>query len=138
MRDFRIRFDGSEDTMVSLTEDATGKLLLTQKYLMNAATTNGTDKVFPERGTTLFASAIGGEIIDANAAIHVGNFAAIDTLHFCSYEEHPDVYMQEDYVDDFNLVPKAYDNLTHTLSFTAIMSYKDGVSDSSTYYIANT
>lgn len=133
MRDLKIKFNGSEDTMVSVTESVDGKLLLAQKYLVNAATTNGTDKVFPDRGTTIFASAIGGEIVDTNAAIHVGNFAAIDTLHFCSYEEHPDIYNRDDYVEDFNLLPMSYDNANNTLTFNAVMQYKDGQQDSIEY-----
>lgn len=125
MRDIRVQFDGESGTRILLNESVEGKMLMQQKYLINTGTSKGTDKIFPQRGTDLMAGAIGGSIIDSVAAEHLGNFAALDTLYFCSYEEHPDIYNGNTYVREFSLTPSDYNNFTRTLSFTAKFKFKD-------------
>lgn len=125
MRDLRIQFNGEDGTRLLLDETVEGKLLLQQKYLINTATTAGSDKIYPDRGTNLLIGAIGGVIIDSNAAAHLGNFAALNTIHFCSYEEHPDVYRQPGYIIQYDLTPLEYDNSSNILSFAAKFSFND-------------
>lgn len=53
-----------------------------QNALVNIGTGQGTDPVYPERGTTLQRDAVDGKLIDLNSAQHASNFAAVDTLAF--------------------------------------------------------
>lgn len=125
MRDIRVQFDGESGTRILLNEAVEGKLLTQQKYLINVGTSKGTDKIFPQRGTNLVGGAISGGIIDSVSAEHLGNFAALDTLYFCAYEEHLAVYNSSEYVQDFSLKPTDYNNFTKTLLFTAEFKFKD-------------
>lgn len=126
MRDIRIRFNGGEDTRLDLKHEVKGKRLYAQKYLVNTATTKGTDFIFPDRGTDLMTSAISGGAVDEISLGHIGNFAAIDTLYFCSYEEHAPVYNSQGYIRAYALLPKSYDNSTHTMTFDAEFTFRDG------------
>lgn len=126
MRDLRVKFDGAVGTEIKLDEEVTGKLLTCQKYLINTVTNTGTDAIFPSRGTSLFKSAIGGVLIDATATIHTCNFAALDTLYFCSFEEHADIYSSEEYVQNYTLNVLDYDNEQRCLELQAIFEFKDG------------
>lgn len=125
MRDLRIKFNGADGTRLLLDETVEGKLLLQQKYLINTVTTAGSDKIYPDRGTNLLAGAIGGAIIDSTSSMHLGNFAALNTIHFCSYEEHPSVFTQPGYVMQYDLEPLAYDKSTNVLSFKAKFTFND-------------
>lgn len=136
MKDIRIKFDGNDGTCFILDKIVEDKSLFEQKYLINTATSQGTDKIYPQRGTNLLASAIGGTIVDWNASMHAGNFAATDTIYFCTYEEHPVVYNSDNYVNTFQLVPAVYDNATHTLYFRAVFSFKDGTSTKENFAIS--
>ena len=109
-----------------LNETVEDKECIMQKYLINSVTSKNTDKIFPERGTDLLKGAIGGAVIDAQAAMHLGNFAALDTLYFCSYEETPSIFDSDMYVNNFDLKPADYDGTTNTLSFFADFYFKDG------------
>lgn len=137
MRDIRIRFNGSDATRLDLHDTVEGKSLYEQKYLLNTAVTKGTDPIYPDRGTDMLRQSIGGTIVDTNEAMHTGNFAAVDTLYFCSYEEHPEVYNLDEYVQAYQLIPAAYDNATRTLSFRAVFLFKDGTSTDSTFSISS-
>lgn len=53
-----------------------------QNALVNIATLQGSDYVFPEKGTTIYKSALNGSLVDLNAARHAANFAALDTFLF--------------------------------------------------------
>lgn len=136
MKDIRIQFDGNDGTRLVLNQIVEGKSVFEQKYLINTATTQGSDKIYPERGTSFLQQAIGGTLIDWNSSIHTGNFAATDTIYFCSYEEHPDVYNSDIYVSSYQLIPALYDNTTRTLSFRAIFAFNDGTSTSEDFSIS--
>ena len=125
MRDLRIQFNGETGTRLLLDETVEGKLLLQQKYLINTATTVGSDRIYPTRGTKLLSGAIGGAIIDNSSAVHLGNFAALDTIHFCTYEEHPDVYNKPGYVMQYGLTPMEYNRDANILSFKAKFTFND-------------
>lgn len=138
MRDLRIQFNGETGTRLLLNETVEGKRLLQQKYLINTATTAGSDRIYPNRGTTLLAKAIGGAIINEKEAAHLGNFASLDTLHFCTYEEHPDIYTQPGYVMQYDLEPLSYDNSTNILSFKAKFSFTDSTETADIVNISQT
>lgn len=53
-----------------------------QNALVNLGTAQGSDPLYPERGTTLQQAAVEGRLIDLNSAQHNANFAAVDTLAF--------------------------------------------------------
>jgi hypothetical protein len=53
-----------------------------QNSLVNIGTQQGSDPIYPERGTTLQEDAVAGRLIDLNSAQHSSNFAAVDTLAF--------------------------------------------------------
>lgn len=125
MKDLKIKFDGAKGTTILLDEIVTGKLLSCQKYLVNTVTNKGTDIIFKDRGTTLFSSAIGGALIDSTATTHICNFAAIDTLYFCSYEEHADIFSSDEYISNYNLSVVDYDNDNRVLHLKATMIFKD-------------
>lgn len=129
MRDVRIQFNGDKGTIFRCDEEVAGKSTYEQKYLINSATSKGTDPIFPDRGTDLLKGAIGGSVINFSSAFHLGNFAAVDTLYFCSFEENADEFNSEEYVDAFTLLPTEYDNSTRTLTFKATFSFKDGTSN---------
>lgn len=57
-------------------------LATTQRALVNIMIVQGQDKIFPLRGTTLLAFALGGSLLNTRSAEHAGNFAASDTLYF--------------------------------------------------------
>lgn len=136
-RDIRVSFNGSANTRLVLNEAVSGKNLYEQKYLINTATSNGTDRIYPDRGTNLLKSAIGGCMVDENETMHAGNFAALDTLFFCSYEEHRDVFESEEYVQEYNINLVKYDNDTHSLVFRAVLLFKDGTSTNDSFNIGN-
>jgi hypothetical protein len=53
-----------------------------QNSMINIGTLAGSDKVYPDKGTSLFSSAVRGRLVNGNAAAHASNFAAVDTLFF--------------------------------------------------------
>jgi hypothetical protein len=53
-----------------------------QNALVNLGTRQGTDPLYPERGTTLQKDASAGKLVELNSAQHASNFAASDTLFF--------------------------------------------------------
>ena len=62
---------------------------IVQNALVNIATGQGTDKIFPAKGTTLYSQALSGVIVDINTATHVSAFASVDTLFFSSSQKVP-------------------------------------------------
>ncbi len=62
-----------------------------QKAMVDLATEQGTDPLWPERGTTMLAEAIGGTIISTTSAQHTGNFAAAEVLMFRSAMNYQDI-----------------------------------------------
>lgn len=125
MQDIRIQFYGEKGTCFKFKEKVEGKKLYKQKYLINTATSKNTDKIFPDRGTNMLAQAMGGIAMTQNGAYHIGNFAATDTIYFCSYEEIPSEYKSSSYVESYTLYPKYYNNATNSLYFLATFIFKD-------------
>ena len=53
-----------------------------QNALVGLGTAQGTDPVYPDRGTNLQKDAAVGRLIDLHSAQHASNFAALDVLAF--------------------------------------------------------
>ena len=126
MRDIKVQFDGQSNTRILLNESVEGKALMQQKYLINVGTSEGTDKIYSDRGTEFLPRIVAGAIVDSASAWHVGNFAAVSTLYFCSYYEHPEIYNSDEYVQSFTLEPVDFNNRTQMLQFVAKFIFKDG------------
>jgi hypothetical protein len=135
MRAIKIKYNGGDDTRILFREETTGKLLQTQKYLLNVATEKNTDAIFPERGTDLLRTALGGALI-TNNGVRDG-FAAVDTLYFCNYEEAAEVFNSADNVIQFTLRPGNYRHATRQLSFAANFTFKDGTTYNTQLELAN-
>lgn len=81
MRGLKINFDKGQisiDTNACVTNfDAT-----VQNALVNIATRKGTDRIFPDKGTSILKNAVAGVIVGMNDANHEAQAAAIHTLFF--------------------------------------------------------
>lgn len=64
------------------TQAVEGFAATVQNALVNLGTRQGSDPVFPERGTGLQADAAGGRLVDLMSAQHSANYAASDTVFF--------------------------------------------------------
>lgn len=136
MRAIRIQYAGNDRTRILWDQDTDGKLLMTQKYLMNVATDKDSDAIFEDRGTELLSAAIGGALLWGD----VGNeddFAAVNTLYFCNYEESAAVYNSDDNVVQFSITAAAYDNNTISLSMAADFEFADGTTYNTTLDLAD-
>lgn len=128
MKAINVIFNGGEGTLIDWNNKVEDQACITQKYIINVATEKGTDPIFPDRGTDLLLRAIGGVVIDANSAAMIGNFAATDTIYFCSWEEVPAVYNSEIYPSAADIVPVSYTHQGKTLNFDLILTFRDGSS----------
>ena len=75
-----IDFTGDRPTLGVAKVEGFGAVV--QNSMVNVATRQGTDPVYPERGTNLQKDAAAGRMIDINSAQHASNFAALDTVSF--------------------------------------------------------
>jgi hypothetical protein len=75
-----IDFTGDQPALGSAKVE--GFAALVQNAMVNIGTRQGTDPVYPDRGTNLQLDAAAGRLIDLNSAQHSSNFAALDTLSF--------------------------------------------------------
>lgn len=126
MKDIRIRFEGDKGTRLDFGQYVEGKKLYVQKYLVNTVTSKNTDAFYAERGTDLFADATQGAALNTTVARHLGNFASLDTIYFCSYEETAANFNSSDYIQEYGLVPIYYNNTTQSLYFNALFLFRDG------------
>jgi hypothetical protein len=90
-----------------------------QNALVNMLTENGTDMLFPTRGTNLFKKALAGGIFNYRSASHACNFAAVDTLFFSREFETADT---ADKLNRVDLEPSAFSlgSLDARAGFTSI------------------
>lgn len=133
MHDIRLNFNGESDTLIDLTAKVEGKALYEQKCLVNLATEQESDPLYPTRGTTILKSCIGGTIISSNAADHVGNFAALNTLMFVRGEDYAAVQSSGDIITQCGLTPVELDETT--LGYTVIFGFADGTKTETTFTI---
>lgn len=86
MRGIRINFnDGSFDFSAPARDFETA----VQNALVNVATDQGSDPLYPERGTNLLLDGVSGRLINNAWANHSANFAAVQTLVFCQTVDDP-------------------------------------------------
>ena len=130
MKSIQIHFDGAENTVFDFRVPAEGKTLYTQKALINIATEQGSDPIYPDRGTDLLASSINGLLIDKVEAQHAGNFAALDTLTFCNFNDYAAATKGSgDIITAMTIVPTSYDMDKRVLRFDVTMTFADGTSN---------
>ena len=135
MRAIRIQYDGNDNTRILWDKDAEGKLLMTQKYLMNVATDKASDPIFPDRGTDLMRHALGGTFLISPTT--AGTFASVDTLYFCNYEESAGVFASSDNVTNFALTSASYNNATSSVNMAASFTFQDGTSYNTTLTVTD-
>lgn len=126
MKDIRINFWGGNST-IALTEEVEGKNLYEQKALVNIVTEQGSDTLYPDRGTTMLRDSIQGKVFSYSGATHVGNFAALDTLFFITGNEYEDVKDSdtENLITDMDVIIKDYNNTNGTLSANVRFQFRD-------------
>lgn len=81
MKSLKISFDEGGATL-HLDQLVSGAECEIQNALVNIGTTQGSDALYPSRGTNLLTEAVKGAIVDMNSARHSANFAALFTLNF--------------------------------------------------------
>jgi hypothetical protein len=93
---------------LAITFASTGPVINTDAYLdgfnttvqngmVDIGTAQGSDPMFPTRGTDLMRTALDGGIVNYTSARHASNFAALSTLTFTTSNE--DVLAEERLVD---------------------------------------
>lgn len=133
MHDIRIRFNGEYDTIFDLNNKVEGKNLYIQKYLINLSTDNGSDPIYPTRGTTLMQEAIGGTLLSDNAIAHAGNFAALDSRIFVSGEEYSAVRSSPDLITDCLMEAVDLTESMNTLTYKVHFTFADSTETETTF-----
>ena len=77
-----IKFLPGGGAQLDFQTEVSGFLNEVQGALVNVLQDTGKDKLFGNRGTRLFRTALDGGIFNIRSASHVANFAAVDTLFF--------------------------------------------------------
>jgi hypothetical protein len=114
-----IDFTGSLPVFSTGQVDGFGSAV--QNALVNIGTKQGSDVVFPDKGTTLQADAVAGKLVDLNSAQHSSNFAAVDTVAFSRTHTETD---DPDGVIGAQLEPADFDS--NSLLIDAIFTAGDG------------
>ena len=127
MKDLKIIFDGDSST-IDLGAIVDDKNLYEQKVLVNMVTENGSDKVFPNRGTKLLIDSINGKVYSKTGTVHVGNFAALDTIYFIRSTDPADIDGAAYTLSDINVSSISYNNNDHVLNLSVQISYTDETS----------
>lgn len=116
-RDFKLHIapEGSE---ILLTESVSGKDLTTQKCIVNIGQREGSDLLYPTKGTNIENDALTGYIVGINEAKHIGNLAAINTLYFTREEDYNT--LQDDRVlrIDMQLINISSTSVSYKLNLT--------------------
>lgn len=127
MKGLRIILDGADST-ISFNEIVEDKNLYAQKALVNMVTENGSDKIFPTRGTKMLAESINGKVYSRTGIVHIGNFAALDTLYFIRSTDPTEVLGEPYTISNIDVDGISYNNKDHALSFSVQITYKDETS----------
>lgn len=133
MKDVKIIFSGDSST-INLTEEVRDKNLYEQKVLVNMVTEKGSDAIHPDRGTDLLADSIRGKVYSRSGTIHVGNFAALDTIYFIRNSEPIDEKGKPYTLQDINVTGISYDNADNVLNLSVQVIYMD---DTTTEIVAD-
>jgi len=86
MRGVRINFNAGSFDFTSPTRDFETSV---QNALVNVSTDQGSDPIYPDRGTNLLLDGVSGRLINNTWANHSANFAAVQTLVFCQSVDDP-------------------------------------------------
>jgi hypothetical protein len=90
MRTLRLLF-AHQGASFDLDAPLSGELeCAVQNALVNIGSVQGSDGVYPTKGTRLLRQALNGVMFDNNAATHASNYAALDTLKFIKAADYPD------------------------------------------------
>lgn len=127
MKDLKIILKG-DDSTIDLNSIVEDKMLYEQKALVNMVTTKGSDPVFEDRGTDLLIDAIRGKAYSRSGIIHIGNFAALDTIYFIHSTDPEEIAEAEYTIDDINVTGIAYNNTDNVLNLSVQIIYTDGTS----------
>lgn len=97
-----------------------------QNALVNIATGQGSDSVYPTKGTVLYKQAVSGVIVDTNSAVHASNFAAVDTLFFSAQQK---LATDAETMSAVTIAPVSLKNgrLSTTIQFTSSLGNVFGV-----------
>jgi hypothetical protein len=82
MQGLKILFDTKDNISIDPNASLSDFDATIQNALVNIGTRNGTDRIYPDKGTTILTEATSGKIVGFNAANHVSQLAALDTLFF--------------------------------------------------------
>lgn len=134
MKDIKLILDGDAST-IDLSAEVEDKNLYEQKVLVNMVTAQGSDPVYPDRGTTMLIDSIRGQAYNRAGIIHIGNFAALDTISFIKGTDPEEVASEDFTVRDINVSTISYNNTTNTLSLSVQLTYAD---ETTTEVIAET
>lgn len=135
MNDIEVIFNGPYGkTYINLEGKVSGKQVTAQKVLINLATQQGTDKLYPDKGTNLLKQCIGAVMVNENAAQHISNFAALDTLYFINETDNLEV---EDPTGLANVDLKlaGYDATTGQVSFASTVYFPDDTQTETSYIL---
>jgi hypothetical protein len=88
VKGLKLNFD-PEGASISLNEIVEGFDAVVQNALVVIGTSQGSDKMLPDKGTKLLEYGVKAMIINRISAIHAANFASIDALFFSRTYESP-------------------------------------------------
>lgn len=124
MKDIKLILAGDAST-IDLTSTVEDKNLYEQKALVNMVTVQGSDPIYSDRGTTMLIDSIRGKAYNRAGIIHMGNFAALDTISFIKSTDQDDIATEDFTIKDINVSAIAYNNNTNTLSLSVQLTYTD-------------
>lgn len=127
MKDIKVIFKG-DASEIDLTGEVVDKNLYEQKVLINMVTAQGSDPTYPDRGTNLLLDSIRGKVYSKSGTIHVGNFAALDTIYFLRGTDYEDLYEAPFTVRDINVSTISYNNAENVLHLSVQVTYADATS----------
>ena len=125
MKDIKVIFDGPYgNTRLDLLNQVEGKDLTVQKVLINIPTYKGSDKLYPNKGTSILQQFLGAVVVNKNAAQHIANFAALDTIYFINETDGLDVDDPEG-LANLDLELFDYNAMTGVVRLSSVVYYPD-------------
>lgn len=110
-----------EGVRILPNQAVSGLQLEAQNACLNLGIQQGSDPIYPTRGTNLLLQGLNGRLVDDMAAFHEGNFAAVDTVFFLnSIDPFPD----NDAIIEIKLQVESYQE--GKLEFNTVMLTESG------------
>lgn len=110
MTGLALKFENGK-ALIDLTRVRSGTDHELQTALINALTWEGSDKVYPTKGTMLQRDAARGYLVGFQTARHAANFAALQTLEFMKNTRTLEL-------DDLRMEPVTFENQHLRIDFT--------------------